>query len=57
MACKSTSQFTFNKAMKRLKDVGRDKVMSWFAQLGDPSTSSKHRFYQICVSTPTSQTL
>lgn len=42
--CNATSQFTFRKAMERLKKEGGDRVMNWFANLGDPSTWSKHKF-------------
>lgn len=42
--CNSTSQFTFRKAMDRLKEAGGDKVMTWFAKLGYPCTWSKHAF-------------
>lgn len=30
--------------MERLKKVGGDSVMTWFANLGDASTWSKHKF-------------
>lgn len=43
-ACNATSQFTYRKAMERLQKEGGDRVMTWFAQLGDPATWSKHRF-------------
>lgn len=43
-ACNATSQFTFRKAMERLKEVGGEEVMIWFAKLGDPCTWSKHKF-------------
>ncbi|XP_074378220.1 uncharacterized protein LOC141719744 [Apium graveolens] len=43
-ACNATSQFTFRKSMERLKLEGGDRVMIWFAQLGDAATWSKHKF-------------
>nr|XP_017227610.1 PREDICTED: uncharacterized protein LOC108203301 [Daucus carota subsp. sativus] len=43
-ACNATSQFTSRKAMEKLKESGGDSVMAWFAELGDSSTWSKHRF-------------
>lgn len=30
--------------MERLKEAGGEQVMTWFAQLGDSSTWSKHKF-------------
>ena len=30
--------------MERLKEAGGDRVMAWFAELGDPLTWSKHKF-------------
>lgn len=53
--CNATSQFTFRKAMERLKKEGGDRVMNWFANLGDPSTWSKHKFDpNVCNDTNTS---
>ncbi|XP_063946158.1 uncharacterized protein LOC135151558 [Daucus carota subsp. sativus] len=43
-ACNATSQFTYRKAMERLKEVGGDSVMKFFAELGDPAGWSKHKF-------------
>lgn len=40
----ATSKLTFRKAMERLKDSAYGKVMTWFAQLGDLATWSKHKF-------------
>lgn len=53
--CNATSQFTFRKAMERLKKEGGERVMNWFAQLGDASTWSKHKFDpNVCNDTNTS---
>nr|XP_017257309.1 PREDICTED: uncharacterized protein LOC108226826 [Daucus carota subsp. sativus] len=43
-ACNATSQFTYRKAMEKLKEVGGDSVMKFFAELGDPAGWSKHKF-------------
>ncbi|XP_021758656.1 uncharacterized protein LOC110723618 [Chenopodium quinoa] len=43
-ACNATSFFTFRKAMERLKKGGGDEVMKWFADLGEQSRWTKHKF-------------
>lgn len=41
--------------MERLKKEGGDRVMNWFAQLGDASTWSKYKFDpNVCNDTNTS---
>ncbi|XP_021775489.1 uncharacterized protein LOC110739330 [Chenopodium quinoa] len=43
-ACNATNKFTFRKAMEKLQKEGGDDVMTWFADLGDQSKWSKHKF-------------
>ncbi|XP_021747342.1 uncharacterized protein LOC110713185 [Chenopodium quinoa] len=54
-ACNATSAFSFIKAMEKLKKEGGDDVMCWFADLGEQSKWSKHKFNpNVCNETNTS---
>ncbi|XP_021737708.1 uncharacterized protein LOC110704226 [Chenopodium quinoa] len=43
-ACNATNVYNFRKAMERLQKEGGADVMKWFADLGDQTKWSKHKF-------------
>lgn len=43
-ACNACNPFTFKKAMERLRKEGKAPVMKWFADLGNQSKWTKHKF-------------
>ncbi|KAL2905132.1 matrix protein, partial [Bienertia sinuspersici] len=54
-ACNATDPYTFKKAMERLRKEGKIVVMKWFAELGNQSKWTKHKFDPtLCSDTNTS---